>query len=136
LHLGFEYALASDETHAEEAFASAFRGNFDYLLHDLTPYAMALKVEGADYVPPKVVDGAVRMPKTMRSRRSTAGAFGMLLNHDGRVVAVHMTPNSGQWVPAMMMSIIRARFQPARLNGVPIPCLIIIGAGSELEAAQ
>ena len=45
LHLGYDYALAADELRAEEAFESAFRVNFDYLLHDLTPYAMALKVE-------------------------------------------------------------------------------------------
>ena len=60
----------------------------------------------------------------------------MLLDHHGRVIAVHVKPNSGQWVPAMMMSIIRARFQPARLNGAPIPCLIIISADTELEMAQ
>ena len=136
LHLGYDYALAADELSADAAFESAFRVNFDYLLHDLTPYAMALKVEGADYQPPEIIDGAVRMPKSMRSRRGTPGAFHMLLDHDGRVVAVHVTPNAGQWVPAMMMTIIRARFQPARLNGVAIPCLIIVGAGTELDAAQ
>ena len=134
LHLGYDYALAADELSADAAFESAFRVNFDYLLHDLTPYAMALKVEGADYKPPKIIGGAVRMPKTMRSRRGTEGAFGMLIDHDGHIVAVHMSPNAGQWVPAMMMTIIRARFQPARLNGVAIPCLIIVGGGTELEA--
>jgi tetratricopeptide (TPR) repeat protein len=136
LHLGYDYALAADPLRADAAFESAFRVNFDYLLHDLTPYAMALKVENAEYEPPKIIDGAVRMPKSMRSRRGTQGAFGMLLDHDGRIVAVHVSANAGQWVPAMMMTIIRARFQPARLNGVAIPCLIIVGAGTELEAAQ
>lgn len=136
LHLGYDLALAADELGADAAFESAFRVNFDYLLHDLTPYAMALKVEGAKYQPPKIIDGAVRMPKSMRSRRGTLGTFGMLLDHDGHIVAVHVSPNAGQWVPAMMMTIIRARFQPARLNGVAIPCLIIVGAGTELEAAQ
>jgi len=58
LHIGFEYALASEEKLAEAAFTSAFSENFDYLLHDLTPYAMALKEEGIDYVPPKIIDGA------------------------------------------------------------------------------
>jgi len=136
LHLGYDYALAADELSADAAFESAFRVNFDYLLHDLTPYAMALKVEGADYQPPTIIDGAVRMPKSMRSRRGTQGTFGMLLDHDGHIVAVHVSANAGQWVPAMMMTIIRARFLPARLNGVAIPCLIIIGAGTEAEAAQ
>ena len=123
LHWGYDYALAADELGAEAAFESAFRDNFDYLLHDLTPYAMALKVEGADYQPPKIIDGAVNMPKSMRAEGGTLGAFGMLLDHDGHIVAVHVSPNAGQWVPAMMMTIIRARFQPARLNGVAIPCL-------------
>lgn len=58
LHIGFEYALASEEKLAEAAFTSAFSENFDYLLHDLTPYALALKEEGIDYVPPKIIDGA------------------------------------------------------------------------------
>ena len=136
LHLGYDYALAADELSADAAFESAFRVNFDYLLHDLTPYAMALKVEGADYQPPKIIDGAVRMPKSMRSRRGTQGTFGMLLDHEGRIVAVHVSANADQFVPAMMMTIIRARFLPARLNGVAIPCLIIVGSGTELEAAQ
>ena len=136
LHLGYDYALKADEVSAETAFQSAFIGNFDYLLHDLTPYAMALKVEGAEYQPPKLIDGAMRMPKSMRSRRSSIGAFGMLLDHEGRIVAVHVTPNASQYVPAMMMTLIRARFHPAKLNGVNIPCLIIIGENSEIEMAQ
>ncbi len=101
-----------------------------------TTHWSALKVEGADYQPPKIIEGAVGMPKSMRSRRGTLGAFGMLLDHDGHIVAVHVSPDAGQWVPAMMMTIIRARFHPARLNGVAIPCLIIVGADTELEAAQ
>ncbi len=40
LQIGFEYALASEEKLAEAAFTSAFSENFDYLLHDLTPYAL------------------------------------------------------------------------------------------------
>jgi len=136
LNLGYDHALRADETAAEAAFASAFAGNFDYLLHDLTPYAMALKVEGARYEPPKVIDGAMRLPRTMRSRRASEGGFGMLLDHEGRIVAVHLAPNAEQYMPAMMMALIRARFRPARLNGVNIPCLIIIGAGTEIETAQ
>ncbi len=136
LHLGYEHALASNEELAEEAFDSAFRVNFDYLLHDLTPYALALREEDALYEPPKIVDGAMKLPSTMRSRRSSAGGLGMLVDHTGRIVAVHLAADTSAWAPSMMMSIIRARFTPARLNGVAIPCLIIMGENAGLEASQ
>ena len=133
LHIGYEYALASEDELAEEAFRTAFSENFDYLLHDLTPYALALKEEGIDYVPPKIIDGAVKMPSTIRSRRSRGG-FGVLIDHRGRIIAVHVTPDAGEWAPTMVMTIIRTRFHPARLNGVKIPCLIIVGADTALES--
>jgi tetratricopeptide (TPR) repeat protein len=137
LHLGYEHALTSNEELAQQAFDSAFRVNFDYLLHDLTPYALALKENEEAYEPPRVIDGAVKMPSTMRSRRSASmGGFGMLVDHTGRIVAVHLASDTAEWAPAVMMTIIRAKFHPARLNGVPIPCLIILGADSELESAQ
>jgi len=135
LHVGYHHALSSEPQLAEQAFDSAFRENFDYLLHDLSPYALALKAEGALYLPPEVASGASRMPSTMRSRRGSQGGFALLLSHKGRIVAVHMTPNAGQWAPAMMMSVIRARFRPARLNGVAIPCLIIVGVDNMIESA-
>jgi tetratricopeptide (TPR) repeat protein len=138
LHLGYEAALTSDKELAERAFDSAFKANFDYLLHDLSPYALALRVEDAVYEPPKIVDGAMKLPSTMRSRRSASsdGGLGMLLDHNGRIVAVHLAANTNAWAPSMMMAIIRARFTPARLNGIAIPCLIIMGANTDLDAAQ
>ena len=48
VHIGYEYALGSENELAQEAFRTAFRENFDYLLHDLTPYALALKEEGIE----------------------------------------------------------------------------------------
>jgi hypothetical protein len=60
----------------------------------------------------------------------------MLLDHNGRIVAVHLAANTNAWAPSMMMAIIRARFTPARLNGIAIPCLIIMGANTDLDAAQ
>lgn len=137
LHLGYEHALSKNEELAEEAFDSAFRVNFDYLLHDLAPYALALREERANYEPPKVVDGAMKLPSTMRSRRSSSSdGLGMLLDHNGRIVAVHLASDTSAWAPSMMMAMIRARFTPARLNGVPIPCLIIMGEKPEPDAAQ
>ena len=116
LHLGYEYALQGNEDAAREAFDSSFAVNFDYLLHDLMPYALALRANGADYVPPKVTDGAVKAPSTLRSRRGSQGGFALLVDHRGRIVAVHMTANAGEWASSMMMTMVRARFQPARLN--------------------
>ena len=136
LHLGYHYALRSEKALAQEAFDAAFAANFDYLLHDLTPYALALQVGIEHYTPPAVIDGAVRIPSTMRSRRDSRGAFAILLDHNGRVVAAHLTPDAGSWAPARVMSLIRARFRPARLSGVPIPCLVIAGADNVLETVH
>lgn len=136
LHLGYAHALESNDELAQQSFDAAFRDNFDYLLHDLMPYALALRHDDADYDPPKIVDGAMKLPSTMRSRRASRGGLGMLLDHNGRIVAVHVTSDAAEWAPSMMMTIIRARFQPARLNGVEIPCLIILGSDSQLEADQ
>ncbi len=60
----------------------------------------------------------------------------MLIDHKGHIVAVHLTPNAGEWAPTMMMTLIRAQFRPAKLNGVPVPCLVIMGAGNVLESVQ
>ncbi len=110
--------------------------NFDYLLHDMTPYAMALQVGVEHYTPPEVIDGAVRISSTMRSRRDSRGAFAILLDHNGRVVAAYLTPDAGSWAPARVMSLIRDRFRPARLSGVRIPCLVIMGADNVLETVH
>ena len=134
--MGYESALASNKELAEEWFDAAFRTNFDYLLHDLTPYALALEADGANYDPPKVVGDALKMPSTIRSRRGSDGIFGALLDHNGRVVAIHMSPNASAWAHTMMMTIVRARFQPARLNDVPIPCLLIVGDDNSGEPAR
>jgi hypothetical protein len=54
--------------------------------------------------------------------------MGVLIDHKGRIAAAHMTPNSGNWAPAMMMSVIRALFSPAKLNGIPVPSITILRA--------
>lgn len=133
LHLGYYHALRSEAALAKEAFDRAFQENFDYLLHDLTPYALALKAENANYEPPEILGGARPLPRNMRSRRSSRGAFAILLDPAGKVVAAQITPGAESWAPASVMSLVRARFRPAKLNGVPIPCLVIVGAEDELE---
>lgn len=136
LHLGYYYALRSDAKLAKEFFTKAFAVNFDYLLHDSTPYALALRAEDARYQPPAVLDGATPVPSNMRSRRGSRGAFAILLDSSGKVVAAHITAGAESWAPATVMSLVRARFRPATLNGVAIPCLVIVGAKDGLEVER
>jgi tetratricopeptide (TPR) repeat protein len=132
LHLGYYHALRSEAALAKELFSRAFESNFDYLLHDSSPYALALRAENARYQPPEVLDAAA-VPGGMRSRRSSRGAFAILLDSTGKVVAAQLTPGAESWAPAAVMALVRARFRPATLNGVPIPCLVIVGAEDVLE---
>ncbi|HXV60922.1 MAG TPA: tetratricopeptide repeat protein [Vicinamibacteria bacterium] len=136
LHIGYHHALAGEAGLAAAAFESAFESNFDYLLHDLMPYALALKAATGRYEPPEAISGIVKPPSTMRSRRGSSGGFAILIDHQGRVVAAHLTRAAESWAPVVLMSVIRAKFTPAQLNGVAIPCLVILGAEDILEQTQ
>ncbi len=138
LYLGYYHALRSEAKPAKAYFAKAFEANFDYLLHDSTPYALALRAENARYEPPAVVDAPPFVQTNLRSRRNSRGAFAILLDPTGKVVAAHMTPEAESWATTAVMSFVRARFHPATLNGVPIPCLVIVGAedGREREGRR
>lgn len=133
LHAGFHYALSSDRKAAHEKFEIALSksDDFDYLLYDLMPYALALNERGAEYLPPEPRSGFVRAPSTLRTRRDSGGGLAVLVDHEGQVVAAHVAEDSNHWASAVMMSMIRGEFKPARLNDVPIPCLIILGPGRE-----
>lgn len=133
LYVGYQHALSGKAEDARSAFDTAFEVNFDYLLHDLMPYALAIGREDARYEPPQIRDGLVKPPSTMRSRRGTRGGFALLIDHQGRVIAAHLTPDADSWAPATLMSVVRARFKPARLNDVPIPCLVILGIRDLVE---
>ena len=99
------------------------------------PYALALNERGAEYTPPEPRGGFTPAPSTLRSRRSTGGGLAVLVDHEGRVVAAHVAEDSNHWAASVMMSMIRGSFRPAKLNDVPIPCLIILGPGRDaLEA--
>jgi tetratricopeptide (TPR) repeat protein len=128
LHIGFDHALRAEAEPAEKAFTDALSDNFDYLLHDSSPYDLALKAGGERYEPPRVVDGVAVLPPHLLSRRAYKGGFALLLDHRGRLVAAHLTTEAQSWAPAALMSLIRARFRPARLNGVAVPCLAIFRA--------
>lgn len=136
LHLGYAHALAGEESSAKTAFDAAFEENFDYLLHDVTPYALALSAEGADFEPASIQESFVRVPRAMRSRRADRGGFGLLIDHEGRVLAAHLTPDAEAWATTALMSLVRAKFAPARLNGVRVPSLVILGEGDLAEPAR
>lgn len=136
LHLGYHFALTAETALAKKAFDAAFQDNFDYLLHDVTPYALALSAADASYEPASIQEGLVRIPRSMRSRRGTRGGFGLLIDHEGRVLAAHLTPDAEGPATTALMALVRAKFTPARLNGVRVPCLVIFGEGDLAEPAR
>ena len=135
LHLGYHFALTAETALAKSAFDAAFEDNFDYLLHDVTPYALALSA-GASYEPASVQESFVRIPRAMRSRRGARGGFGLLIDHEGKVLAAHLTPDAESPATTTLMALVRAKFTPARLNGVRVPCLVIFGEGDLAEPAR
>ncbi len=133
LHLGYLHALKENAVAAQEEFHAAFQTNFDYLLNDLVPFFVALKTTMADdvgrYEPPRVVRYRTPPPKAMDSRRqSESGGFAVLIDHRGKVIAAQIGAHSSGTMPLMMLSLVRATFEPASLNGIPIPAILSLGS--------
>lgn len=133
LHLGYLYALQGESERAREQFRAAFEKDFDYLLHDLAPFLIAVREaieeQSGEYEPPRVVRYRVPPPRTMESRRASAtNGFSVLIDHEGRVIAAHITTRSRGSTPMMMLSLVKATYEPASLNGIPIPALVSLGA--------
>jgi hypothetical protein len=134
LQLGYLYALHADSSRSSGQFDAAFKYTFDYLLYDISPFAMALKaVRGEDsleYEPPRVIAQRVRPPRSMQSRRgSEDGGIALVIDHKGKVVAARVAPGTTGTLPLMMISMINATFKPAALNGIPVPSLLMMGGG-------
>jgi tetratricopeptide (TPR) repeat protein len=134
LHLGYLYAVRSEPTRSTEAFNSAFRFDNDYLLHDLGPFAGAMRAardQSLEYIPPRVVRQRIKPPKGgLESRRgSQSGGVAIVIDHNGRVVAAQVSPRSTESAQAMMLAMIRATFKPASLNGVSVPSILLMGGG-------
>jgi tetratricopeptide (TPR) repeat protein len=132
LHLGYLYALKDQREKALEQFGAAFQTDFDYLLHDVAPFAVAMRAvferEEGTYEPPRVLKFDVPPPKEMGSRRAGQSDFiAVLVDHRGKVVAAHLGGNSSGSTPLMMVSMVRATYTPASLNGIPIPALLTMG---------
>ncbi len=131
LQLGYLYALRDEPSLSAEEFSSAFEFDLDYLMHDIGPFTHVLKAirdNSADYVPPKVLRTSARPPRSMRSRRGGQEGLALLIDHKGKVVAARVSPGS-ETLPIIMISMIRATFKPAALNGVPVPALLLMGGG-------
>ena len=133
LHLGYLHALEEDAVAAQQEFQAAFQTDFDYLLNDLVPFFVAMKATMADdlrhYEPPRVVRYRVPPPKAMDSRRqSESGGFAVLIDHQGKVIAAQIGARSSGTMPLMMLSLVRATFEPASLNGIPIPAIVSLGS--------
>ena len=131
LHLGYLYALQDERERSLEQFGAAFAKDFDYLLHDVTPLFIALRealVEGSEYLPPRVVRYTVPLPQNMDSRRASANSgFSVLIDHRGQVIAAHIGAQSRGSAPMMMLSFVKATYEPASLNGIPVPALFTMG---------
>ena len=136
LHLGYLYALKDQREKALVEFGAAFQTDFDYLLHDIAPFAIAMRTvfedEEGTYQPPRVVKFDVPPPKEMESRRSGRSNFiAVLVDHRGKVVAAQVAGDSTGSTPLMMVSLVRATYSPASLNGIPIPALLTMGDGDD-----
>jgi tetratricopeptide (TPR) repeat protein len=136
LHLGYLYALKDQKEKALEQFGFAFQTDFDYLLHDVSPFAVAIRSvfedEESTYEPPRVVKFDVPPPKEMQSRRSGQTDFiAVLVDHRGKVVAAHVGGNSAGSAPMMMVSLVKATYAPASLNGIPVPAVLTMGTAEE-----
>jgi tetratricopeptide (TPR) repeat protein len=139
LQLGYLFALRVDPARSAEAFASAFRTDQDYLLHDVLPFVVALKAvkeKPGAYEPPRMIRQEAPPPRGLSSRRGAEqSGMALIIDHTGKVVAAQVAGNTSGPEPMLLMSIIRAIFKPAALNGVPVPSLLTFG-GSEGKQAQ
>ena len=131
LQLGYLYALRADVDLSAEAFEVAFETDFDYLMHDLAPFLLAVRTSGdpgVHYEPPVLRSTPTPLRGGGGSRRSseTDGVM-VLIDHRGDVKSAHFNPESSSRIHQTMMSLVRGRYAPATLNGVAVPSIMAIG---------
>jgi tetratricopeptide (TPR) repeat protein len=140
LQLGYLYALDSDSSRSSDEFDSAFKFTYDYLLHDVSPFAMALKAvrdeDSYEYEPARVIQQRVRPPRLESRRGSEVGGLSVVIDHKGKVVAARLASGSGGSTSLVMISMIHSTFKPAALNGIPVPSLLIMDGYDGSSANQ
>ncbi len=131
LQLGFVHALRAEVTLSEESFGVAFEADFDYLMHDLAPFLIAVRSSAnseVEYVPPVMRSTPVPLGGRGGSRRSSQNdGLLVLIDHRGQVKSAQFRPESSNRIHQTMMSVVRARFAPATLNGVAVPSIMALG---------
>ncbi|HLE20264.1 MAG TPA: tetratricopeptide repeat protein [Vicinamibacteria bacterium] len=137
LQLGYLYAIGSDPLRSAAAFRVAFRDDTDYLLHDLAPFLVALRAiesRSARFQPPTPKEN-IDPPRWLRSRRGSEeeqGSLAVLIDHEGNVVAAQLSSSTGP-MPFMVISMVRANFEPAAVNGVPVPAVLSLPGGQGIQ---
>ncbi len=131
LQIGYLQALRSEEESSLASFEVAFESEFDYLMHDLAPFLIAVRgttEQGALYEPATMLDTDVPFAGGSGSRRSSRNdGILVLIDHRGRVKAAHFAPDSSNRAHLTMLSLVRGRYRPARLNGVSVPSILASG---------
>ena len=61
------------------------------------------------------------------SGAAAQGGFSVLIDHQGHVIAAQIGAQTRGSAPMMMVSLVKATYEPARLNGIPIPALFTVG---------
>ena len=136
LQLGYLYAINSDLQRSQQEFRSAFSEDIDYLLHDAAPFVVALRAveaKDANYQLPTVKKEIAR-PSWIRSRRDAEeSGLALLIDHEGNVVAAQLSGSGQGPMPLMLMAIVRADFEPAAVNGVPVPAVLSMPGGPSTQ---
>ncbi len=131
LQIGYLQALRSEETESLASFEVAFESDFDYLMHDLAPFLIAVRgstEDGALYEPATLLSTEAPFRDRGGSRRSSrSDGLLVLIDHRGSVKAAHFAPDSSARAHLTMLSLLRGRYRPARLNGVAVPSILASG---------
>ncbi len=133
LQIGYLQALRNEEANSLASFEVAFEADIDYLMHDLAPFLLAVRgsaEHGALYEPATLLatDAPMRDRQGGGSRRSArADGILVLIDHRGQVKAARFAPDSSDRAHLTMMSLVRGRYRPARLNGVAVPSILASG---------
>jgi tetratricopeptide (TPR) repeat protein len=139
LQLGYLYALREDSSRSAVEFNSAFTFTLDYLLHDISPFAAALRAvreDSLEYDPPRVTRQRVRPPSFQSRRGSNSGGIALVIDHNGKVVAARVSPGTTGGMSLMLVSMLHATFKPAKLNGIPVPSVLLLGGGPGGKSSQ